>query len=50
MFEHLDRMQRRVMIRESWITEEEFNAEPELEKLAYYHWMCQQCGEWADLI
>lgn len=49
-FNHLDRMQRRVMASDSLVTEEEFRAEPEDEQRRYYNWMCQQCGELADLI
>ena len=49
-FTHLDRMQRRIMTKESWITEKEFLAESEEEQNRYYQWMCKQCGELADLI
>lgn len=49
-FAHLDRMQRRIMTRENWITEKQFRAESPEEQLSYYRWMLQQCGELADLL
>lgn len=49
-FAHLDRMQRRIMTKDSWITEEQFLTETPFERLEYYKWMTQQCGELADLI
>jgi hypothetical protein len=49
-FAHLDRMQRRIMAKESWITENEFRSEPAEEQYSYYRWMLVQCGELADLI
>jgi hypothetical protein len=49
-FAHLDRMQKRIMAKESWVTEEEFLAEPADERFSYYRWLCQQCGALADLI
>jgi hypothetical protein len=49
-FKHLDRMQRRVMARESWVTKSEFFAESEQEQRRYYEWMRKQCGELADLV
>jgi hypothetical protein len=49
-FDHLDRMQHRIMTPESYVTEQEFRAEPESEQLQYYNWMRKQIGELADLI
>lgn len=49
-FEHLNRMQKRVMAKESWLTEKEFLKESLKEQFSYYRWLCQQCGELADLI
>lgn len=49
-YDHLNRMQRRVMARDSWITEADFRAESPEEQSRYYQWMRAQCGELADLI
>lgn len=49
-YEHLDRMQRRIMDPESYVTEQEFRDEPESEQVRYYNWMRRQIGELADLI
>jgi hypothetical protein len=49
-FNHLDRMQRRVMIRECWYTEKEFREHSSQEQQEYYRWLKKQCGELADLI
>ena len=45
MWSHFDRMQRRVMADKT--TNREFFAEPEAERLTFYNWMKQQCGELA---
>ena len=49
-FEHLDRMQRRVMCPDSQITLEQWTSEPAEEQEEYYNWMLIQCGELADLL
>ena len=49
-FAKLDRMQRKVMAKDSWITEAQFRAESADEQFSYYRWMLVQCGELADLI
>lgn len=49
-FDHLDRMQKRVMTAESFVTKEEFLKAPIDEQNRYYQWMCRQCGELCNLI
>ena len=50
MFDHLDRLQRRIMTKDSYLTKEEFLAGPLEEQIKYYQWMCKQVGDWCDLI
>ena len=50
MYDHLERMQQRIMAKESIITWQEFANEPYVERIEYYNWMRKQCGELADLI
>ena len=50
MFDHLERMQSRVMAKDSMVTWKQFTAEPYAERKRYYEWMRQQCGELCDLI
>jgi len=50
MFDHLERMQNRIMAKDSLITWESFAKEPYRERIEYYNWMRKQCGELADLI
>lgn len=47
-FNHLDRMQARVMVDQ--ITFSQWLAETESERTSYYNWLRAQCGEFADLI
>lgn len=49
-FDHLDRMQKRIMTAESFVTKEEFLKAPIDEQNRYYQWMRRQCGELCDLI
>ena len=48
IWEHFNRMQQRIM--DSITTKEEFLAESELDRMDFYNWMKNQCGEYADLI
>ena len=50
MFSHLDRLQRRIMTEDSYLTKEEFLSESLEEQVKYYQWMCKQVGELCDLI
>ena len=49
-FAHLNRIQKRIMSRDSQITEKEFRAESDKNQIEYYRWICKQVGELADLI
>ena len=49
-YDHLDRMQRRVLTRESWVSKAEFQKESADEQFSFYRWLLVQCGELADLI
>ena len=42
---HFNRMQKRVM--EDKVTKKEFMAEPEDDRMEFYHWMEKQCGEYS---
>ena len=48
LWEHFDRMQRRVMHDKT--TRAEFFAQPATERLDFYHWLRVQCGSYADYI
>ena len=50
MYDHLERMQTRVMAKESIMTWEQFAKEPHHERVDYYNWMRKQSGEYCDLI
>ena len=50
MYDHLDRMQKRVMAKDSMVTWQEFASESYSNRVRYYNWMRKQCGELADLI
>jgi hypothetical protein len=45
VWKHFNRMQRRIMADKT--SKSEFFAQPESERLEYYRWMQQQCGEYA---
>jgi len=45
IWKHFNRMQKRVMATKT--TKKEFFAESEAERLDFYNWMQQQCGEYA---
>ena len=49
-FAHFNRMQKRIMDKDSQVTKKEFFAESIEEQVQYYNWMCRQCGELAYLI
>jgi len=49
-YHHLDRMQRRIMTRDSWISYGEWLRESKAERNRYYQWMLKQCGELAVII
>ena len=49
-FSKVDRMQRRIMAKESWMTEEEFRHAPHAEQQECFEWLYEQCGELASLI
>ena len=49
-FEHIERMQVRVMAKDSYIDQDQWNAVTEDEQNKYYTWMCGQVGEHCDLI
>ena len=42
IWRHFDRMQKRVMATKT--SKEEFFAQPEDERMAFYEWLQQQCG------
>ena len=50
MYDHLERMQVRIMAKDSMVTWEQFAAEPYQARVDYYNWMRRQIGELADLI
>lgn len=43
IWHHFDRMQQRIMVDK--ITKEEFFEQPEDERMEFYRWMQDQCGE-----
>lgn len=51
-FGHLDRMQKRVMTEDSWVTIKQLHEERWSDKsiLEYWLYLRRQCGELADLI
>jgi hypothetical protein len=49
-FNHLDRIQRRIMGWDSRITRSDWDEATPQEKDDYYRWMCNQIGELADLV
>ena len=50
MFDHLNRMQKRIMSKDSQTTWKEFQAESLQDQRSYYNWMCRQAGELCDLM
>lgn len=50
IWKHFNRMQKRVLCPECRLTEEEFFEEPEQERLDFYQWMQDQCGQYACYI
>ena len=49
-FEHLDRVQRRLMAKESWFERDEFFAMPPHDRREFWRWLRIQAGEYVDLM
>ena len=50
LYPHINRMQRRIMAREAWVSRKEFEAESREEQVAYYKWMVRQCDDLSDVL